>query len=55
MQSFLEDILQAARRRWEQAIVEQSISRYYSSLNGSETAELADWAEFASREFPGEP
>jgi len=53
--SVLEEILQAVRRRQEQARVEQSVSHYYSSLSGEETAELAKWAEFASRDFPGEP
>jgi hypothetical protein len=52
--SVLEEILQAVRRQQEQARVEHSVSRYYSSLSASETTELAEWAEFAAREFPGE-
>jgi hypothetical protein len=53
--SVLEEILQAVRRRQEQTRVEESVSRYYSSLSGRETSELGEWAEFAAREFPGEP
>jgi hypothetical protein len=53
--SVLEEILQAVRRRQEQDRVEQSVSQYYSSLSGKEAAELVEWAEFASREFQGEP
>jgi hypothetical protein len=51
--SVLEEILQAVRRRQEQARVEQSVSRYYSSLSSKETTELSEWAEFALGEFPG--
>jgi hypothetical protein len=53
--SVLEEILQAVRRRQEQARVEQSVSSYYSSLSSKEATELTEWAEFALREFPGEP
>jgi len=53
--SILEEILQSARRHQEQAKVEQSVANYYSSLSGPEAAELADWAEFALREFPRQP
>lgn len=52
--SVLEEILQAVRRRHAQALVEQSVSRYYSSLSGKEAAEQAEWGEFALDEFPGE-
>lgn len=52
--SVLEDILQAVRRRQEQVRVEQSVSRYYSSLSRKDATELAEWAEFAESEFPGE-
>jgi hypothetical protein len=51
--SVLEDILQAVRRRQEQAKIEQSISQYYSSLSSKDSKELTDWAEFAEIEFPG--
>jgi hypothetical protein len=52
--SVLEDILQAVRRRQEQVRVEQSVSRYYSSLTSKDAEELAEWAKFAESEFPGE-
>jgi len=52
--SVLEDILQAVRRRQEQAKIEQSISQYYSSLSSKESKELGDWADFAEAEFTRE-
>jgi len=53
--SVLEEILQAVRRRQEQAKIDQSVSSYYSSLSGKDAKELNDWSEFALGEFPGEP
>jgi hypothetical protein len=52
--SVLEEILQVVRRRQEQARVEQSVSRYYSSLSQKDATELAEWGEFAESEFPRE-
>jgi hypothetical protein len=52
--SVLEEILQSVRRRQERARIEKSVSDYYSSLSESEENELAQWGEFALREFPGE-
>jgi hypothetical protein len=50
----LEKILQSVRRQQERARIEKSVSDYYSSLSESEANELAQWGEFALREFPDE-
>lgn len=52
--SFLEEILQALRRQQERSTIDQSVTRYYTSLSAKEVAEQAQWGEVASQEFPGE-
>ena len=50
----LEDILQALQRDAELAMIDRSVTEYYNSLSGEEAQELAEWGEFAMREFPKE-
>jgi hypothetical protein len=52
--SVLEEILQSVRRQQERTRIEKAISDYYDSLSESEANELAQWGDFASREFPSE-
>jgi hypothetical protein len=51
--SVLEGIWQAVRRQEERAKVEKSIDAYYSSLSDKQSAELAEWGDFATSEFLG--
>jgi hypothetical protein len=51
MSSVLEEILQAVRRQDERAKIEKSVDAYYSSLSDQESAEHAEWGDFATSEF----
>ena len=35
-------------------MIDRSVTEYYNSLSGEEAQELAEWGEFAMREFPKE-
>lgn len=50
----LEELLQSARDEHERASMERAVADYYTSLSGKETAERAEWGEFAEREFPAQ-
>jgi hypothetical protein len=48
----LEDILQAARRAQELALVDKAVTDFYSSLSEEDQKEDVRWGEFALTQFP---
>jgi hypothetical protein len=49
--SILEEIVQAAQREYERALLGRAVSDYYSSLSDEELTEQARWGEFALGEL----
>ncbi len=54
LSAVLEEILSAARTAHERRSVERAVANYYSGLSATEAKDLAEWGDFALREFPAE-
>ncbi len=52
--AILEEILQEVRREHDRALLERTVSDYYSSLTDQEVVEQSKWGDFAMAQFPRE-